>query len=431
MKRTEVSSPKPVHSTVRGSVRVPADKVRAKLGGTAYAVWQAFLGARDWQGYSAQTARRVAASVALGTVKNRDKAVARALRRLAEAKLVRYAGRRTFVRGSSEVRVHIREVRGDLFAGEAALPFDAWRAIMDMNEHGGKRVGAGRKAGIKTGVPQIKKGGGTQIKKGGQVGNTASDSNVPVPSEQEGGASAAPSFVEAGAGAKVLLFPTPAQPVVTVFDARLTDPEVPEFPGMDLLEPAVVPSPPKLNPDDPDGSWALALVRAYRGAVQSRYNVKSGAFRQNNVATSKYAKALAEAARKLIEYDIPPASWAAFSLDVWRKYSGEKASAKKPPALQWVFAAKRIEERHGWYKRESSSYTGGRVLFSKSAKELMTRYQSMRLELLHSEDSPGAVVARHFPDGCYERLLRTAREEAQAERRSLSAALARGEWLWR
>lgn len=311
---------------------------------------------------------------------------------------------------------------------------------MDMNGHGGARKGAGRKkAEIKTGSSaseEIKTGVSTEIKKGVHVVLKENCSTVPVPSEQEGGVSAAAASLVEEPLAKVIPLPvsadftTHAEHAFSQFDPRLDSPEVPEFPGMDLLEPAVVPSPPKLNSDDPDGSWCMALVRAYRGAVQSRYKVRSGAFRQNNIATSKYAKGLVEAAKKLLEHDIPPAAWAAFSLDVWRKY-GEGKGSEKPPALQWVFAAKRIEERRGWYKAESSSYTGGRVLFGKSAKELFERYQQMRVGLLCTELPVAQVVAQHFPDGLYDRLLRRAREEAQAERTRLKAALAQGEWLWR
>lgn len=203
---------------------------------------------------------------------------------------------------------------------------------------------------------------------------------------------------------------------------------LPPFPTIDLLNPAIIPSPPKLSPDDPDGSWALSLVRAYRGAVASRFKVQSQTFRRGNLTTSRYFKPLVEAAKLLIEHDIAPASWAAFSCDVWKHYG----KTVKPPSLQWTFAAKRVTDRAGWFKSEVSSYTGRRIVFSDTARELLALYQRVKFMLHASPDEAHAreVLRVEMPTSKYDDLLNQARREADAERTRLRLAAERGEWLW-
>ena len=205
---------------------------------------------------------------------------------------------------------------------------------------------------------------------------------------------------------------------------------VPPFPGPSVLPPAVVPYPPKLDPDESDLGLAKAVLKAYWGACESRFKKRSWVLRQPGaLAASKQLKSLVAGAKVLLEKGIPPASWAAFSVDVWRKY--DKKST--PPPLAWVFSPNRMEEREGWYREEAGGY-GGRAVFSPAAKELLLRYMAMSralvLEQVQDEDDVARVMHKYLPGDAYEFLVAKARIQSKEEQDRLNGAAKRGAWLW-
>ena len=424
-----------VISFVAGSTRIEAALLQKKLGRAAFLVWQLFLSRRDFYGYSALTRRKIKTLIQF-PCGNQKKALERALRRLAISGLVvaeKYKRPHTWKLKNGMTRTRalmVRQVHGDCDSGgEFIVPIAVSANILVMVTKGGARKGAGRpKKGIQ-------KGPNVEFKEGTHSASIASScKGSSLPSEEK------------NTGVPPVALPVGGEPFGKGLPFRIGRERAPElevprtflefdglsllhdYPSYDLLNPAVVPSPPKLNPDDPDGSWALSLIRAYRGALQSRFKLTSTAFRKGSVTSSKYLKPLVEAAKMLQQHDIAPASWAAFSCDVWKKYGkGPK------PSLQWVFAAKRIEANHDWFKSELSSYTGRRVVFGDAAREVMNRYQrlQMRLRGATTEKEALAMVEQELPADSYKRLIEAARKEADAERTRLRVAVGRGEWLWR
>lgn len=209
-------------------------------------------------------------------------------------------------------------------------------------------------------------------------------------------------------------------------------PGLPPFPGASSVPPAVIPNPPLIDPKASDKDLAMTLIRAYRGAVDSRYGGRCMVHASGDITRSKNFKALVDAGKALIDHEIPPAAWAAFSVDTWRKYSHE-ALAKKPPPVTWAMNAKRINDRRGWFRAESDNYTGGRVIYGNAHQDLIKRYDLMRREAraaLADGRPVSEVVERHFPDGMFQRLVDQARREAVENQQRLRHLVQRGEWLW-
>lgn len=201
----------------------------------------------------------------------------------------------------------------------------------------------------------------------------------------------------------------------------------PPYPGASVVEPATVPPPPLLDPTASERSWALALVRAYRGAVSSRTKKACFVLAKGDITASRYYPMLLSGARKLIEHKLPPAAWAAWSVDVWRS-RGEKDA----PPLAYVWGAKRIEERRGWFRHEAASYEGGMALYGRAHRTLLAKWNAMAAELMRVVDPADGpkVVERHFPGRSYDALVEAARREAVATNGELQARLESGEWLW-
>lgn len=197
----------------------------------------------------------------------------------------------------------------------------------------------------------------------------------------------------------------------------------------DSLRPAVVPNPPMLSPDLSEDDLILTLVRAYRGASESRFPNSSQAFNAKLQAIDRNRQdKFVEVARMLQDKGISPFAWAAFSCDVWKK-----AAHRNPPRIDWVFLISRVEQRAGWFKSELSDYTGQRVIYGPKATALLRKHESMRMSLMTAptDDAKALLFERFFPGDSFEELLEEARAEGDAERTRLKEALTKGQWLWR
>lgn len=203
---------------------------------------------------------------------------------------------------------------------------------------------------------------------------------------------------------------------------------VPLYPGPTVCPPAMIPGPPLLPDEIDDLDAADWLAKAFRGAVASRYKKRCWSLgSRDKLKKSKHLKLLVEAAGLLREYGVPPAAWAAFSVDQWRR----NEMGKGQPRPNWVFSIKRIEDQHGWGRREG--YAAKRAVYSKPAQDLMRRYKCMRVALAQSGAQTrvevAVVVEQWFPNGLYEQLQEKARARAVEDQLLINQRAARGEWM--
>jgi hypothetical protein len=203
---------------------------------------------------------------------------------------------------------------------------------------------------------------------------------------------------------------------------------IPPFPGPSVVEPVVVPPPPRLDPGSPLHERATVLARAYGSVIRKRHPGEGYAFLGTKDARrSRHYVALAQGADALTEKGYPPMAWLLFSFDVWKNGG--------VPPLEWAVGATRVTERGWWFRKERSLYEGGRVWTSPLARVLVHRWWKMRADLLGVayRDAPVArierAVHRHFPEG-WQRLVDNAREDAQRARAQLAAWVAEGRCIW-
>lgn len=153
-------------------------------------------------------------------------------------------------------------------------------------------------------------------------------------------------------------------------------PFVPRIPKIEELCVPKLPDPPML-PELGDLETAELLVKLYRGLVEARTKAPCAILsRRGSVSSYRGFESLVEAGRAFREHQIAPAGWIAFSWDVWHGYISrdEKTSKLKrsrPPALGWTYLPTRIVQHRGWYRRESGSYGGGRLLISAEQHKLV------------------------------------------------------------
>lgn len=191
----------------------------------------------------------------------------------------------------------------------------------------------------------------------------------------------------------------------------------------------VTPPPPRLNRNDTPERHAYLLMRWYEGACRSVLGKEPGTFKRyrQGPAASPHFALLTEAAAAFVKHDVAPAAWCAFSADVWRRMEN-----KGLPPLKFVFSAKRVEERAGWYRSEESNYSGGRVLWTPTAREFATRQANMRCvpSRIQTEEELKTWVEKYFPNKRYQELLTQIREETSRLRDELASAVELGNWLW-
>lgn len=206
---------------------------------------------------------------------------------------------------------------------------------------------------------------------------------------------------------------------------------VPPYPGPTILQPVKVPPPPVIPPDMADKDAVVMLVRSYRGGVESASGQRWSGFRSlAQLKRSRYYRMLTDAVHTLRDLGIAPASWVMFSLEVWSKYGFGTSKQKRPP-LPWVFGCARIEQHCDWFFDSSATSFQKRLVFPPAAQDLLKRYGQMMFELRQKKgESRRAVVERYFPDGLYDKLLRRSQWQADELSETLTAKVARGEWVW-
>jgi hypothetical protein len=224
---------------------------------------------------------------------------------------------------------------------------------------------------------------------------------------------------------------------------------IPRFPDPDRDFHAVrLPSPPAIPETATDLDAAWLLVKAYRGAVEQILKQPCHVFRAYKGETlqrSQYYKLLVEGARAMRDFEIPPGSWVMFSFDAWKSVA-KGAAAKQPPPITFVFGAKRIAERHGWFSRVETGYRNMRRLFTQDHREVITRHSACRQLGLRILERVGreydgyippnvlrarieAMVESEFPGG-YQLWLDKAKASGDTQHATLNECLANGEFVW-
>jgi hypothetical protein len=192
---------------------------------------------------------------------------------------------------------------------------------------------------------------------------------------------------------------------------------------------ASTPNPPLLDDDMSDVERAHKLADAFRGAVRARFNLVAWALRAGlPIQRSKFFKTLVDGAAELLRCEIAPAAWAAWSCDVWKQYN----SNKKPPPVPWVFSAKRITERRGWFAAEEESYMGGRIIMGPVKRALLEQYMAMRFAIDEAAAwaNPARIVAQFFPGDAYDQAVKAARAEVAKQQADLRRDADSGAFLW-
>lgn len=215
-------------------------------------------------------------------------------------------------------------------------------------------------------------------------------------------------------------------------DIFLTHPATPPYPTLKLIR---VPAPPELDQHGSDEDHFRQIASTWTKALEARYGGRCFVFSKamRNPKKSKYYKALTKAAQQFVAHEISPAAWIAFSFDVWHEYG--KHPHDDPPPIPWVFDVKRISERRGWFRREAARYRGGRLLFSKAHRELVTRYTHMQsalagLPIKSTDAEVKQTIEKYFPENLYNDLLNRANAVAEDIQKKLYDCLRSGDWLW-
>jgi hypothetical protein len=205
-------------------------------------------------------------------------------------------------------------------------------------------------------------------------------------------------------------------------------PGVPPLPGPDLLGQATIPHPPRLDAEDGDPARADHLADAYRRGVEAKFGGRCWAFRRGRIERSKHYATLVSAAALFVEHDIAPAAWVAWSIATWKRYH----TADRPPPIGWMFGAKRIAERRGWFSAEAGDYSGGLVQKGPLARQLIADWFAMRraIDKAGAWREPKALVAEFFPDDTWGERLAAARAETKKLAADLRRRAEAGEWFW-
>lgn len=219
--------------------------------------------------------------------------------------------------------------------------------------------------------------------------------------------------------------------------ARIRNSVMPPFPSNKEIGVVPLPNPPLLDDKLTELQTVERLVRTYNGAVESRYPKLGRSFILCNtdLKKSKYWDVLKEAAQELRDFEIAPAAWVPFAIDVWVSYN-KKGGRNRPPPITFVFAARFIRERQSWFRHESG-YSGGRVTMSAIHKECIERFHAVDRQLLRTPLIPGRtaeecmapVIERWFPGG-WRAWYDKAKAEAADARTRVERMVRDGEFVW-
>ena len=221
---------------------------------------------------------------------------------------------------------------------------------------------------------------------------------------------------------------------------------VPPFPSNELVGMAYRPSPPEVKETMTDKEKVELLVKAYKGAVKSRYG-KSDYSMRGNLEEHRNFKALLSAANTLMEKGVAPAVWVMWKFDqsiaFWEKVDSDpefaqKHKSKKRPKkyspIYIVYAKSAIAKQSGWCRSESVKYRDSQTYFSPTHKKLTVLWKKMDADLRSqcplTEEDTLAVVAQTFPSNLYNELVSKAAEENKDKQDRWNYLSSTGVFIW-
>lgn len=443
-----------------GRSRVRMDELRTKLGTPAWNVLLALWNLRNGKNGETRVTRKGLARGAGGVAPRAESAIVHACKRLTAAGLIKFKGRLMREvpknRRIVSIKVPIRIVfgayaEGFLDAKEFAFVPNATAAwLMTATGHGGRRAGAGRK-----------KSAGAEKNQVGPISNQDAPISPPKnefkkarrsdlylspslsPSSKEKPACQARGPFGLGGEKSEVMHHVAARSLTTssgeaaLSSGFASSPDVSPAaplrgippPPWTLVPIPTIPLPPTLDEEATPIERAKKLADAFRGAIASRFpGHRDFTFRNGAVAKSKHMPLLLKAAEFMLEREIAPSAWAAWSVDIWKQYTTDK----KPPPVAWVFGSKRLIERRGWFEAEEGSYCGGTAQLGPKRDALMKRYMMMRYAIQNARawNNPGPIVARFFPDDLFARMVEDAKAESATKTHELRTAADCGAFFW-
>lgn len=426
-------NPPKVDQSVAGAVKIKTNEVQKKLGKPAWTVWVALIWRRDRYGYS----RATIATIQNETQLSYDQ-VKRAFRRLKTVCLVTPKAKPT------GPRLWARRVYGDYRNGQVVVTALAFTAILAAGTRGGdhrSKEAATMKKRREAASRALKSSAENRPKRPTKPHQSADQTALPkIGYKREDNslfktmaANAAPAFGKSkSTSLESLLRPTiPREP---------RHYSVPRG-GTAILPPlnnsritrhvARTPPPPCLDADADDRQRVTSLAYAYRGAHALRHGPCWSL--NGDLKKSRHWKTMLAAAEAAIEYAIPLGSWSLWSFDVWA--AGDEGNTKKgkAPPVGFVWSAKRIEERRGWFKN-AHGYHGGRVWPTESGADYVRQWRAMATHLYQlprevamTDLAQQEALALYFPNGIEEYIDRAC-EEAREQQGVITRAIARSDW---
>lgn len=230
--------------------------------------------------------------------------------------------------------------------------------------------------------------------------------------------------------------------------------KLPPYPGVGAVEAAALPAPPLLRPGDAVGRKVWALMQAYTLVITHEYGASFAFARldERTMAQSKHFPALFAAVPVMEELAIAPIAWVAFSVYAWRAYVVEGGRGKTwdaapsahrgprravAPSPVWTFSEKRLRDRVDWFTWQESHWRGGRLVFTKAHRELLARYNRLKLTIMRialerapTDADVDAAISQHLSKATYARLKDTAETEALVQEDEWKRAIRAGKWIW-
>lgn len=210
-------------------------------------------------------------------------------------------------------------------------------------------------------------------------------------------------------------------------------PAVPKTVYVAHVAPLTIPEPPLLDENATLDRRVLLIARAFEGAYRDRYAKPCWVFRSQRCApmASKFGPMLVEADKLFREHAIAPAAWCAFTLTMW--HENMQNPLAKPAPLNFVFGAKQIAERRGWFRSEA--LFAARMVYSDTARAFMTKQRAMNnalsfLPATATDDDIAAKVAEYFAPGAFDREVEELKAEAVRLNTEIRVLLNDGQWVW-
>lgn len=411
-------NPPVVREDIQGDLQIEASEFVKAIGEKTFDIWCALIWRRDFEGVT------YVRNITLEKKKNLSKRqIIRILQKLKSVGLVETLEK-------SKIK-HKRVVYGDYRSSELKLPKTAWEKVQGLPQHGGDRTGAGRPSKhIETKGKQESEINQDVTQKINQ--DVTSKIQDVTQKNQDG---TPPILILKNNIKNDYIFSTrkdmePGSPAHSYcFTHMSTGTGLPPYPSTALLKTPRLPAPPKLPSDGDPESGAAMIAAAYRGAVESRTGQTCWAFSRGRISRSKYFKALCAAGELFVEHDISPASWLAFSADIWLQHFA-KGKVTAPP-VNWAISTKRIAQHHGWFNREALNYSGGRLLLTDQHKDLLRRYDGLKRSMFQclNPDEIHTLIDEWFPDG-WEKMYEIVKQEGREEQKRIERVVKRGEFIW-